>query len=217
MAKNSKPMADAKQSTRDRIVMAAEELFATKGVHGASLREIARKADINVNLISYYFSEKEELYDAVVDARATLLNNARSISLDALEAQYSPEPVPVPEIIRSLVHPYFEFRANDPAGWDYWIQLLQKETGTELFDRAISRNLSVVLRRYLNCLHRSVPDADRFDLLFVLKLSTRAMVLGSEWDLGEIMPVPEPGADDRTEDRIVRAMAAAALSFGNAA
>src|SRR3546814_948017 len=58
-------------------------------------------------------------------------------------------------IFRSLIHPYFEFRAKDPVGWDYWIQLLQKENGTELYDRAINRNLSIVLRRYLNCLHRS--------------------------------------------------------------
>src|SRR3546814_3194008 len=50
---------------------------------------------------------------------------------------YSPQPVPVIEIIRSLIHPYFEFRAKDPVGWDYWIQLLQKENGTELYDRVL--------------------------------------------------------------------------------
>src|SRR3546814_20359247 len=120
------------------------------------------------------------MYDAVGDTRGTLLNEARSASRDAREAQYSPQPVPVIEIIRSLIHTYFEFRAKDPVGWDYWIQLLQKENGTELYDRAINRNLSIVIRRYLNCLHRSVPGADRSDLFFALTLANCAMVLGSE-------------------------------------
>lgn len=215
MAKKPKLNAETKQSTRDRIISAAEELFATKGMHGASLREIARKAAINVNLISYYFSEKEELYNAVVDERGALLHEARSISLDALEAQHSPEPVPVVEIIRSLIHPYFELRANDPSGWNCWIQLLQKEAGTELLNRAMTRNLSIVLRRYINCLHRSVPNADRSDLLFVLMVAIRSMILGSEWSLGEAVPGSDnDNSDKRTEERIVRAATAAALAFG---
>src|SRR3546814_2744017 len=90
------------------------------------------------------------MYDAVGDTRGTLLNEARSASRDALEAQYSPQPVPVIEIIRSLIHPYFEFRAKDPVGRDYWLPLLQKENGTELYDRAINRTLSIVLRLHLD-------------------------------------------------------------------
>lgn len=216
VVRSSKASTNKKQSARDRIITAAEELFATKGLHGTSLREIARTAAINVNLISYYFAEKEDLYDAVVDARAALLNDARAISLDALEHRYSPEPVPVPEIIRSLIHPFFALRGEDPAGWDYWVHLLDRETGTDLFTNAMARNLSVVLRRYLYCLHRSVPNADRVDLLFVLELTTRAMVMGSEWDMQAIVPdhATEMFLDDKAvEERIVRSMSAAALSF----
>lgn len=215
MAKSPRPAADKKRNAREKIIAAAEELFARKGLHGAPLREIARAAEINVNLISYYFAEKEDLYDAVVDARATLLNDARAQSLDALEDRYSPGPVPVAEIIHSLVHPFFEFRARDPRGWDNWIQLLDRETATDLFNRAMARNLSVVLRRYLFCLHRAVPHADRADLLFLLELATRAMVLGSEWDMATIVPdaLTDTSAYDQAEDRIVRTLSAAALSF----
>jgi AcrR family transcriptional regulator len=219
VARSPKDDADKKQSARNRIMAAAEDLFAAKGLHGASLREIARKAEINVNLISYYFAEKEDLYDAVVDTRAAQLNDARAISLDALEDRYSPEPVPVAEIIHSLIHPFFALRAKDPSGWDNWILLLDRETGTELFSRAMARNLAVVLRRYLYCLHRSVPNADRADLLFVLELATRAMVLGSEWDMSAIVPDENLGKAhyDQAENRIVRTLSAAALSFNTPA
>jgi len=211
-----KKLVDGKKETpRDRILSAAEELFASKGVHGAPLREIARKAGTNVNLISYYFAEKEELYFAVVEARATLLHDARSIALDALEERHSPEPVPVAELIRAFVQPYFELRARNPLGWDRWLQLLTREAGTELFSKVMAHHLSISLRRFLNSLHRAIPKADRMDLLYVLDLTQRATVLGPRWDVSGL--VPEESSDhplsEGAEDRVVRTMTAAALSF----
>ncbi len=52
------------------IINAAEKLFAIKGFDGASVRDIAHEADINVAMISYYFGSKEKLMEAVFDARS---------------------------------------------------------------------------------------------------------------------------------------------------
>src|SRR5699024_12464181 len=43
------------------ILDAAESLFASKGFKGASVRDIAKKAKVNVAMISYYFGSKEKL------------------------------------------------------------------------------------------------------------------------------------------------------------
>ena len=43
------------------ILDAAETLFASKGFEGASVRDIAKKANVNVAMISYYFGSKEKL------------------------------------------------------------------------------------------------------------------------------------------------------------
>jgi len=43
------------------ILDAAESLFASKGFEGASVRDIAKKANVNVAMISYYFGSKEKL------------------------------------------------------------------------------------------------------------------------------------------------------------
>ena len=48
---------------RDRIMLSAMRLFAQKGLHGVGVREIARGAGVNVNLISYYFKTKEDLWN----------------------------------------------------------------------------------------------------------------------------------------------------------
>ena len=208
--------AEGTAAPRDRIIAAAEELFASKGMHGAPLREIARKAEINVNLVSYYFPAKEDLYDAVVDVRAVQLNAFREELLDKLDEEHSPRAAPVAEILYSLVHPFFVLRAEDVEGWTQWTQLLNRETGTALWNKAMARNLGPVLRRYLFTLHRAVPNARRADVLFILELATRAMVLAAEVDLGSILPdaVAAEWTDDLIEQRIVRSLSAAALAFG---
>ena len=202
---------------RHRIVAAAEMLFASKGLHGASLREIAREAAINVNLVSYYFPNKEDLFNAVVDLRAAKLNAMREALLEELDHRYSPELPPVEDIIRSLVRPFFVLRADDIVGWSNWTQLLNRETGTDIWTRAMARNLGPVLRRYLFTLHRAAPLADRADILFILELTTRAMVLAAEVDLTAILPdtVASEWTDDRMEARIVRSLTAATKAFGD--
>jgi AcrR family transcriptional regulator len=52
--------------TRQRILDAALGEFADKGFAGARVREIADRAGVNAQLISYYFGGKEGLYDELV-------------------------------------------------------------------------------------------------------------------------------------------------------
>ncbi|WP_005034772.1 TetR/AcrR family transcriptional regulator [Holophaga foetida] len=48
--------------TRERLILAAIQVFASKNFEGASIREISKKADANSALIQYYFGGKEGLY-----------------------------------------------------------------------------------------------------------------------------------------------------------
>lgn len=52
--------------TRLRILHAAADLFAEKGFHGASLREIAGKVGIRTPSLFYHFKSKGDLYLAVM-------------------------------------------------------------------------------------------------------------------------------------------------------
>lgn len=56
------------------IIGAAEKLFAERGFDGASVRDIAQEADVNVAMISYYFGSKEKLMEAVFEKKS---NNIR--------------------------------------------------------------------------------------------------------------------------------------------
>jgi AcrR family transcriptional regulator len=48
------------------ILQAAEKRFAEEGFDGASVREIAKEAQVNVAMISYYFGSKEKLLEALI-------------------------------------------------------------------------------------------------------------------------------------------------------
>jgi AcrR family transcriptional regulator len=53
------------------IINTAEKLFAEHGFDGASVRDIAQEAGVNVAMISYYFGSKEKLMEAVFEQNTT--------------------------------------------------------------------------------------------------------------------------------------------------
>lgn len=53
-------------TTKDRILYAAEEIFADKGFDGTKVQEIANAAQVNKAMLYYYFKDKDELLYAVV-------------------------------------------------------------------------------------------------------------------------------------------------------
>jgi AcrR family transcriptional regulator len=56
---------EAPGSTKARILAAAEEVFASRGFQGASTREIAARAGVNISSLHYHWESKETLYFAV--------------------------------------------------------------------------------------------------------------------------------------------------------
>ena len=59
-----------KGDSRARIIEAAREAFSTMGFEGASLRGVAKEANVQHQLATYYFKTKEELWMAVMDELA---------------------------------------------------------------------------------------------------------------------------------------------------
>lgn len=54
------------QDSRDEILRAAIDLFATRGFHETSMSEVARAAGVSKALIFWHFKSKEELFVAVL-------------------------------------------------------------------------------------------------------------------------------------------------------
>jgi AcrR family transcriptional regulator len=56
---------NSNSAARERLLVAALEVFAAKGYGQASTREICKRADVNVAAIHYYFGDKATLYREV--------------------------------------------------------------------------------------------------------------------------------------------------------
>jgi AcrR family transcriptional regulator len=202
-------------SPRERIMAAGLRLFAQKGLHGAGVREIAREAAVNVNLISYYFKTKEELYSQLIEATAHELNSARSAILEDLDHKYSPGVPPVGDIMYAFVHPVFSLIGRDAQLWNDFILAFRREMGTEIWRDVNTRTLAPVMRRFVTVLHRSLPSAKRSDVVFVLELAVHSLTITADTVenavLGESLRADR--APEELERQLVQALSAAAARF----
>lgn len=62
------------EDSRQRIVEAALDIFGRYGFEGATTRQLARSAEVNLAAIAYYFGGKEGLYQAVAEHVIGLLS-----------------------------------------------------------------------------------------------------------------------------------------------
>ena len=69
-------------ATKQKILDAAERLFARKGFHGVSIRDITALANVDVALANYHFGPKKNLLATVIERRAQVLNDERLHLLD---------------------------------------------------------------------------------------------------------------------------------------
>ena len=68
-------------STKERILTAAETLFAQRGFDGASLRQLTAAAGVNLAAVNYHFGSKEKLVEQVFKRRLDALNQRRLAEL----------------------------------------------------------------------------------------------------------------------------------------
>lgn len=98
----------ATPSSRERLLDAAEALFADFGFNGVSVRQIVERANVNLGAIPYHFGTKENLFKEVLLRRATPLREVRQRNLDALAAAGG-EPT-LEDVLYAVLEP--AFRAN---------------------------------------------------------------------------------------------------------
>lgn len=56
----------AKQQTREKVLQAAREMFIERGYEGATIRDIARAAGMSTGAVFASFTDKPELFDAIL-------------------------------------------------------------------------------------------------------------------------------------------------------
>src|SRR5262245_11623870 len=97
---------------RQRVLDAAEHIFAERGYAGATTREIAERAKIGKRMLFYYFPNKDAVYRAVLE---------RVVSgLASIHEQFrnAPGPVGLGEAMEGLTH----FTAQHLPAFKVWMR-----------------------------------------------------------------------------------------------
>src|ERR1035438_4588675 len=64
-----RPVASPHRDARELLISAATDLFAEHGVAATSFSTIAKRAGLTSAMVHYYFADREQLLDVVVDER----------------------------------------------------------------------------------------------------------------------------------------------------
>jgi len=180
-------------ATKDRILDAAEALFARDGFHFASLRSITAAAEVNLAAVNYHFGSKEALLEEVLKRRLIPLNAVRRerlLNVRAKAEQEGRNPRPE-EVLEAFIVPTVQFCCKEPGG----------ENFSTLVGRALSepddtiRNVFIhhimpLFRLLFELLEKALPDLDAdtvfWRLHFALGATTHTMRL-----LGRVDLLPE--------------------------
>ena len=104
--------------TERRLILAAERLFAERGVDAVSLRAINAAAGTNVASLHYHFGSKEALLEALIRERSQEVSRRRAARLDRLEAA---EKVGARSLAEAFAVPVAEMAGS---GGDAWVRFI---------------------------------------------------------------------------------------------
>jgi AcrR family transcriptional regulator len=131
---------DAERS-RQRLIAAALDEFSAKGYAGARVKDIAARAGLNPQLITYYFGGKSGLYRALQERWEDLERGFADpgVPLDELLARYLAAALDEPQLTRLLVwegledtDPAREHPPTAPAGSEDLSDLRRRQAEGEL-------------------------------------------------------------------------------------
>lgn len=125
---------EAPASTKARLLGAAEAVFAAKGFDGASTREIAAAAAVNISSLHYHWESKETLYVAVFEhvyerIVAVVRGSIPDTSLDRPASR---------EVVDEVMGRLYDFFADNPPIPRLMVRrLLEPTAGTSAIERDI--------------------------------------------------------------------------------
>jgi AcrR family transcriptional regulator len=176
-AYNGTSKVDRADEPRDRIVAAAREVFIEQGFDLATVRDITRRADVNVAAVNYYFGSKEELVSEVLNLMMEPYTHARIEALEKCEASARPGFPILEEVVGALVRPMVQFSRDASGARPLTRLILQvRSRPRESTNRFFIRRVDPAVFRFIDAFSRALPDMQRRDIFWRYNFSIGAIM-----------------------------------------
>ena len=162
---------------KERILDAAEQRFARHGFYGVSLREITQAARVDVALVGYHFGGKRELFTAVFERRAALLNRERLELLEAVRRAALPGAPSLEAIVNAFTQPLLERAARGGAGWKSYFALIAYVDNSPEFGPMMTRHFDPLVERLIAVLRAALPRCPLREIYWGYQFLTGALTL----------------------------------------
>jgi AcrR family transcriptional regulator len=145
-------------TTQERLLEAAGQVFADRGFEGATVREICQRAEVNIAAINYYFRDKERLYIEAV--KSACMRQAAQLPMP----QWPPG-TPALVKLRDFIHTFaHRILHEDDAEWCRQLFLREMSHPTDACGELVRdhiRPTGMVLSGILQELLPDVPEGKR--------------------------------------------------------
>lgn len=187
------------ESTREKILLTALDLYAKKGLEGVSLRTISAESGTrNSAAAHYHFGNRLGVIEAILTMITNHVRPQFEAGIATIEASADPS---LREVVRAMSLPYLSLLAGSapwgPSALRFMAHLHADNTSDIM--RLLNRHFSLEIERIEAQLHRVLPDVPRNALRIRLAFTFVALIHGAaEIDLLSNTPFGDIRPDDAT-------------------
>lgn len=150
-----------KVEKKDKILDAAEGLFAYHGYDGVTMRKIASEAGVDLALAGYHFGKKMDLFEAVFKRRAAELNRTRLEALRKCQAEAGEQGPTIEKIIEAFLMPLELAQESPDPGWKNYLALIAYVNNSAVWgERLMSATFDELVQEFIAAIKKAIPDAD---------------------------------------------------------
>jgi AcrR family transcriptional regulator len=165
------------KDTKERILDAAELLFADRGFAATSMRNITARAKVNLAAVNYHFGSKEMLIQAVFSRRLVPLNRERLDLLDRLEAAAGERGPALEQIVEAFIGPPLRMSRDPERGGAVFMRLLGHAMNQpkDHIRRLLAEQFRGGAMRFTAAVSRAQPELPEYEIPWRLLFMAGAM------------------------------------------
>jgi AcrR family transcriptional regulator len=154
----------SEQTSREKLILSAERLFAEKGFDGVSVRDIANDAKVNSALVGYYFRGKEGLLAEVYTRHCEPLKRERTRLLKECIAKGN---ATVEQILDAFIRPSLQAGQGSEKGRSFSrLRAILSAENSMLLEQLVAQTFDDSSRSFIDALVKCLPGLTKEDVFW---------------------------------------------------